>query len=469
MHKKILTLLITGLLLATGCTNKNVPLNNSNVLLENRTLNHTRAAIGLDELPAVVSGTKQFPATAPANPIPNPSPHAIPSNPAHPGYFVGLALSGGGSRSANFSAAVMLQLQRIGMLKHVDFISSVSGGSLTGAYYCATADDQWTPEKVQHKLSGAFANHSMLKFLLPWNLIATAVSDYDRSDLLAETFEHELFTANGHALTFGDLRPDRPKLLINATELQSGKKFIFCNETFDELNSDLAKYPLAWACTASAAVPVVLHQVTLRDFSTDFAQYRHFIDGGIADNLGIVSLVETYDLHNRTAEAHGQPSPYPNGAVFIVIDARTRFNADLSSKGDISFLESLKFGSGLVSTALLSRASTATLAELIVKYSPDTTTAAELRKNIADLHDSGFLKTEDVKHRPIYIVHFALSYTSQLDQVPFQNFSQSLDSISTYFNIDPTDAYHLYEAAELLMKQKYEPMFKPVLEKLEKR
>ena len=466
--------LIFILLLSSGCTNQNSQLNPTNIPLEKRKLNHTQASIGRDELPVIVSGEQPLPTTHPTREQTGPinrgtAVENIRRTSKHPGYFVGLAISGGGSRSANFSAAVLAQLDRIGFLKHVDYISSVSGGSLTAAYYCAATNEEWTPKNVQVKMTHAFATHSLLKFLLPWNLIATAVSDYDRSDLLAETFERKVFNRNGRGLTFADLRHDRPRLLINATDLQSGKKFIFCNETFDELNSDLSKYPLSWAVTASAAVPVVLHQVTLRDFSTVFEQYRHFIDGGIADNLGIQSLVETYDLHNRTAAALNQDPPYPNGAIFIIVDARTRFNADLSSRGDTDFFESMKFGSGLVSTALLSRASSASLEDLILRYSPDNTTAGELRQNIADLRSTGYLQTEDSRHRPVSIVHFALSFTSQLDQLPFQNFSQSVDSISTYFNISTQDAYHLYQAADLLMKEKYEPLLKTILNQLEKK
>ena len=37
-------------------------------------------------------------------------------------YFIGLALSGGGSRAANFSAAVMWQLNELGILKEVQYI-----------------------------------------------------------------------------------------------------------------------------------------------------------------------------------------------------------------------------------------------------------------------------------------------------------------------------------------------------------
>src|SRR6202011_981915 len=108
--------------------------------------------------------------------------------------------------------------------------------------------------------------------LTPWNEAALFFSDYDRSDMLAEIFQKELFMRRGRALTFADLRADRPRLLINATDLQSGRKFVFRDEEFDDLNSDLAKYPIAWAVAASASVPVVLHQVTLRDYSTVYKQ-----------------------------------------------------------------------------------------------------------------------------------------------------------------------------------------------------
>jgi NTE family protein len=43
--------------------------------------------------------------------------------------FIGVAISGGGSRAANFSAAVLIELDAIGLLAHVDAISSVSGST----------------------------------------------------------------------------------------------------------------------------------------------------------------------------------------------------------------------------------------------------------------------------------------------------------------------------------------------------
>lgn len=55
-----------------------------------------------------------------------------------------LALSGGGSRAAYFSGMVMIELDKlfdnVDLLKEVDMISSVSGGSLPAAYYCLSRD-----------------------------------------------------------------------------------------------------------------------------------------------------------------------------------------------------------------------------------------------------------------------------------------------------------------------------------------
>src|SRR5207249_5784354 len=142
-------------------------------------------------------------------------------------------------------------------------------------------------KEVQRKLTHSFASDIAWQCLLPWDMFALMFTDYDRSDLLANTLRDNLYTgSDGHEQTFADLRPDRPRLLINATDLQTGRRFVFCNETFDELNSDLSKYPVAYAVAASSAVPVVLHPLTLRDYSTAYHAYRHMIDGGVADNLG---------------------------------------------------------------------------------------------------------------------------------------------------------------------------------------
>ncbi|MBW6526576.1 patatin-like phospholipase family protein [Sphingomonas sp. RHCKR7] len=52
-----------------------------------------------------------------------------------PGYEVGVALSGGGIRSATFSLGVLRAMSRAGVLHRVDYLSTVSGGGYAGAFY----------------------------------------------------------------------------------------------------------------------------------------------------------------------------------------------------------------------------------------------------------------------------------------------------------------------------------------------
>jgi predicted acylesterase/phospholipase RssA len=334
-------------------------------------------------------------------------------------------------------------------------------------------DRQWNPANVQKKLTHSFASDIFWTTVLPWNFAAMLVSDWDRSDVLGDTFAKVLFTSpdGKRRLTFADLRDDRPRLLINATDLQSGKPFVFCNEMFDQINSDLSKYPIGHAVAASSAVPVLLHQVTLRDFSTAYKQYRHLIDGGVVDNLGVRTLVETYRAQlgaaDSTTRASGQDTRlYPRGAVFIVIDARTQYDARISGRGDTSLIESLQFGAGVTSTVLINRASSATLAEIILDSAPDHVDARTLRQERADLIDNGYVRLENIDGRPVYVLHLALSRVNEVRDLPFTSFSNRVNSISTYFNISQNEAYSLYQAAELLVEQRFKKELKTIADEL---
>ena len=225
----------------------------------------------------------------------------------------------------------------------------------------------------------------------------------------------------------------------------------------------------AGAVAASSAVPVLLHHLTLRDFSTTFDQYRHLIDGSVNDNLGAQTLVETFGAHVRQARARGGPDPYPNGAVLLLLDATTGFDARLSGRADISFVESLVAGAGLSTTALINRGSTATLAEMIVENAADDAPARELRSAIAELRTTGQLTQQDRTGHPVRVVHIALAQVETLQNVPFMSFRERVNNIATYFNIDRTEAFHLYQAAELLVEQKHEPRLVEILAEMDGR
>ncbi|MBK6634605.1 MAG: patatin-like phospholipase family protein [Chitinophagaceae bacterium] len=49
---------------------------------------------------------------------------------------LGLALSGGGYRAAAFHVGTLKKLDELGILSKVNVLSTISGGSITGAYYC---------------------------------------------------------------------------------------------------------------------------------------------------------------------------------------------------------------------------------------------------------------------------------------------------------------------------------------------
>jgi predicted acylesterase/phospholipase RssA len=450
---------IVGLVLglAVGCAVpiSNVALNAPSVPLADRRGNHTRAELFADVVPLQSNRPSNVGEPAIVLPATQKAVAADTGPGGQGGYFAGLAISGGGSRSANFAAGCMLQLQRVGVLQHVGYISSVSGGSLPAAYYCVSGEE-WNPGNVQKKMSQAFADEMVRRVFTPGTLAAFAFTDYDRSDLLADIFSKWLYNHDGRPLTFADLRPDRPRLLINSTDLQSGQRFVFCNETFDELNSDLAKYPIAYAVTASSAVPVALHPVTLRDYSTVFKEYRHLIDGGVADNLGVQTLVETYQAQEDEARKAGRPDPYPRGAVFLVIDAHTDFDVDLSGQSHIGLFDDLKAAAGLTSTSLLNRVSSATLSDLIVRNAAGGETADTLRAQITALQSDGYLRLTDRSSHDVRVVYMDLSQVAALHDLPFAGFANHLNDIDTYFSIPADEAFQLYQAADLLVKQRFE-------------
>lgn len=66
--------------------------------------------------------------------------------------LVGLALSGGGIRSATFGLGVLEGLKPLGLLKKIDYLSTVSGGGYIGAWLSANckraAERKAAPEKA---------------------------------------------------------------------------------------------------------------------------------------------------------------------------------------------------------------------------------------------------------------------------------------------------------------------------------
>jgi hypothetical protein len=179
-----------------------------------------------------------------------------------------------------------------------------------------------------------------------------------------------------------------------------------------------------------------------------------------------VTLIETYYAQVATARERRLPDPYPRGAVFIVLDARTEYDLKLADRADTGLLEGVIAGAGLTSTVLLNRVSSATLAEMIVRYSPDDATARTLRQNIRQLERSGYLRVRDIEDKDVRVVHIALSRVSEIGNHPFAGFDESVNNIATYFNIDPAEAEHCFVAAELLIRERYSARLEQIAQDL---
>ncbi|WP_162527189.1 patatin-like phospholipase family protein [Sphingomonas solaris] len=91
----------------------------------------TRIPAGLDHGPLIDTAESDYIARR-RTAVGRPDPAGVP--PAPP---IGLALSGGGIRSATFSLGALRSLSRLGLIHRFDYLSTVSGGGYTGAFYAS--------------------------------------------------------------------------------------------------------------------------------------------------------------------------------------------------------------------------------------------------------------------------------------------------------------------------------------------
>lgn len=242
-----------------------------------------------------------------------------------------LTFSGGGTRAASLSYGTLCVLRDTPiywegrtrrLLDEVDVISSASGGSLTAAYYGLFGDrifDDYVSRVLYRDIQGGlikqiFSPGSVFKLFSPF---------YGRTDLMADQFSRWIFDNK----TYGDLmaKNARPYIIINTTDMARGSRLGFTQGTFDLFYSDLSEYPIGNAVAASAAYPGLLAPMTLRNFDkpADFQapawattdpktqpgfvrddpsyylddnhKFIHVVDGGVADNLGLLPVIMGLD------------------------------------------------------------------------------------------------------------------------------------------------------------------------------
>ena len=317
--------------------------------------------------------------------------------------LVGLAISGGGSRAATFAAGALEALAETvvqqgqtnrSVLETVTYMSSVSGGSLATAYYVAKKPPKSEPVLGKQGLSPRyreffsayktamqtnFQERALVRQLMLFRALNPTKLAYSLSEVWDDQFLDEMTFAQ---LYEREQRGDSPRVILNGTVYNSGRRFAFTTLpaadfdydfiellikelkkpgqpvsvtpegmaiiqkglekasrqflplTFERIGADYRNLRLSLAVATSASFPPVVGPVTYQVAGTP--TYLHIGDGGLFDNLGTESLTTLF--------LKKIPQGSSKRGLIIVIDTSFPFDAgaaelDKSEKGFEVFRE----------------------------------------------------------------------------------------------------------------------------------
>ncbi len=223
---------------------------------------------------------------------------------------IGLALSGGGVRATVFHLGVLKRIAESPRWREINFISTVSGGSLCIALVFEKAGQCW-PSAQQFAesclpeirrllthcdLQGHYKRQIITR---PWLFL------HGRAWLIAKLMrEHWGITGNVSQM------PDPPRWEICATCYETGKNWRFSKKRMGDYLTNYViapDFPLAEAAAASAAVPGAIGPLRLETrkyqwhrFAKDgneptievrpIAEWLTLWDGGVYENLGVEAM-----------------------------------------------------------------------------------------------------------------------------------------------------------------------------------
>ena len=316
---------------------------------------------------------------------------------------VGLALSGGGFRASLYHIGVLAKLAELDLLRHVEYLSCVSGGSILGAHYYlevrrllrSKADAEITRDdyiKIVQRMSRDFLKgverNVRTRIAAEWwtNIRMMFCSDYSRTQRAGELYESEIYSRvddgegrrprwlNQLKITpKGELNDFNPKdhnwrrankvpiLVLNATTLNTGHNWQFTASWMGEppagtdsevdANSRLRRMyywqaprryenvRLGYAVAASACVPGLFEPLALPNLYP--GRVVRLVDGGVQDNQGTSALLEQGCNVLLVSDASGQMDDQdaPSGGILSV---PLRSNSILQSRVRVSQFEELE-------------------------------------------------------------------------------------------------------------------------------
>jgi hypothetical protein len=275
--------------------------------------------------------------------------------------FLGVALSGGGSRAALFAEAGLEALAQVraadgvSLINKITHLSSVSGGSLSATYYVLKKPSRDVAvlntdgslsaayrtffDQYRRDLSQDFETSLIWRQLLSFRWINSALAAHTLAEILRERLYGD---ARIQDLAEREKAGDSPGLIINTTLYNNGRRLavtVLPAEAFDydffadlegslerhglvaeptpyirerwkrlrpmtpvEIRMDPCTITLAAAATASASFAPLIGPSTIRVGEKE--AYWHIGDGGLYENSGIESLLFLYlkQLQAKQAE-----------------------------------------------------------------------------------------------------------------------------------------------------------------------
>ena len=295
---------------------------------------------------------------------------------------IGLALSGGGFRASLFHIGVLAKLAEFDILRHVEVLSCVSGGSIVGAYYYLEVrhllktkkDSEITCQdyidivkRLEKNFLAGVQRNIRTRVAADWysNLKMIYKPNYSRTERVGELYEEEIYRLvedgeaaaprwlnellvepAGHPEAFSP-RQDNwrraakvPILILNAATLNTGHNWQFTaswmgeppagvssevdgNDRLRRFYYDQAPVPhqsirLGHAVAASSCVPGLFEPLALDRLYPD--RIVRLVDGGVHDNQGIAGLLgEDCDIM-LISDASGQMESqnYPKSGMVSV-------------------------------------------------------------------------------------------------------------------------------------------------------
>jgi NTE family protein len=261
-----------------------------------------------------------------------------PDDPDDPALFI--TFSGGGTRAAALAESVLRELRGVTyagktgprrLTDDVKLVSSVSGGSVTAAWFGLMGADGLDALRSRFLVQDNMAALE-LEAVDPVTWLKLVFGDFTRIGAEEQLFDRTLFEGK----TLARLnQPGRPIVILNATDMAGEESFGFTPQRFDDICSSYDRMPISTAVAASAAFPILLSPVDFENYSahcqgslgsldwarTDLAnpytpllnlpeyraaryandlrrgpepfrdiRYIHLLDGGLADNMGVAAL-----------------------------------------------------------------------------------------------------------------------------------------------------------------------------------